>query len=92
MHHFKTNSDLHRRNEERDQGVPWAPPIRSKMGPIRSKIGDKRPKMGPFWGVVFHENTSRKSKFSAKGSDCFRHPKFYSSIAPMGIVMEDYFP
>ena len=45
---------IHRRNEERAQGVPWAPPIRSKMGSIRSKIGDKRTKMGPFWGVVFH--------------------------------------
>ena len=36
--------------------VPRAPPIRSKMGSIRSK-------MGPFLGVVFHENSSNKSKF-----------------------------
>ena len=33
--------------------------------------------MGPFWGAVFHENTSGKSKFSSKGAE------FYSSIAPM---------
>ena len=26
--------------------MPWAPPIRSKMGPIRSKIGEKRNKIG----------------------------------------------
>ena len=32
---------LHRRNEERTMGVPWATPIRSKIGPIRSKIGGK---------------------------------------------------
>ena len=49
-----TNS--HRRKEERAQGVPWAPSIRSKMGPIRSKIGDIRTKMGSFRGVVFQTN------------------------------------
>ena len=30
-------------------------------------IGGKRTKMGPFWGVVFHENTSSKSK--SKGAE-----------------------
>ena len=68
------DESIHRRNEERDQGVPWAPPIRSKMGSIRSKIGDKRTKMGPFWGVVFHENNSSKSKFGSKGAELFWAP------------------
>ena len=36
----------HRRNEERNQGGPWAPPIRSKIGKIRSKMGKIRSKMG----------------------------------------------
>ena len=36
--------------------------------------------MGPFWDVVFYENTSGKSKFSSKGAE------FYSSIAPMSIL------
>ena len=40
----------HRRNGERAQGVPQAPPIRSNMGPIRSKIGEIRTKIGPFGG------------------------------------------
>ena len=66
---------IHRRNEERAQGVPWAPPIRSKMGPIRSKIGEIRTKIGPFWGVVFHENTSCKSKFRSKGAELFWAPQ-----------------
>ena len=34
----------------------------------------KRTKMGPFWGVVFHENTSRKSKFRSKGAEFFGAP------------------
>ena len=38
----------HRRNEERAQGLPWAPPIRSKKGPIRSKMWEKRTKMDLF--------------------------------------------
>ena len=38
----------HRRNEERAQGVPWAPPIRRKMGPIRSKWEKKGTKWGLF--------------------------------------------
>ena len=53
---------VHRHNEERAQGKPWATAMRSKMGSIRSKIGEKR-------GVVFHENTSSKSKFRSKGAD-----------------------
>ena len=44
------------------------------MGPIRSKIGGKRTKIGPFWGVVFHENTSCKSKPRSKGTDLFWAP------------------
>ena len=68
------DSSVHRRNEERAQGVPWAPPMRSKMGPIRSKIGEKMTKMEPFWGFVFHENTSSKSKFRSKGAELFWAP------------------
>ena len=30
---------------------------------FRSKIGPKRSKVGPFWGVIFLENTSRKFNF-----------------------------
>ena len=39
--------------------------------------------MGGFWGVVFHENTSNKSKFKSKGAELFGAPQFYTSIAPM---------
>ena len=63
----------HRRNEERAQGVPWAPPIRSKIGQIRSKIEEKRTKMG-HGGVNFLENTSGKSKFISKGAELFWAP------------------
>jgi len=56
------------------------------MGPIRSEIGGKRTKMGPFWDAVFHENTTRKSKFSSKGAEFFWAPQFYSSIAPMPLA------
>ena len=55
----------HRRNEEGDQGGPWAPPIRSKIGKIRSKMGAKSFKMGPFWGMVIHENTCCETKFKS---------------------------
>ena len=52
--------------------MPWAPPIRSKIGPIRiKKIWGIRTKMGPFRGVVFLENTSSKSKFRSKGAELF---------------------
>ena len=73
----------HRRNEERAQGVPWAPPIRSKKGPIRSKIGGERTKMGPFLGVVFHKIPLVIPSLDQKEQNCFRHPQFYGSIAPM---------
>ena len=65
--------DAHRCNEERAQGVPWAPPIRSKMGPKRSKIG-KKDLNGTFWGVVDYENSSSKSKFRSKGAELFWAP------------------
>ena len=38
-----------------------------ERGPIRSKMRERRINMGPFWGVVFHENTSSKSK--SKGAE-----------------------
>ena len=63
----------HRRNEERGQGVPWAPLIRSKMGPIRSKIGGKGPKWSLF-GVL----SSMKIPL-----EFFWAPQFCSSISPM---------
>ena len=50
---------------------------RSKMGPMRSKIGGKRTKMGPFWIVVFHENTSRLDQ---KEQNCFGHPNFMAQL------------
>ena len=42
------------------KGAREGPPIRSKMGPIGSKVEAERRKFGPFWDVVFHENTSSK--------------------------------
>ena len=76
-HHYHQNNigignlnHMHRRNEERGQGVPLAPPIRSKMGPIRSKIGGK----GPKWGHFRCFYPSRKSKFRSKGAELFWAP------------------
>ena len=57
---------------------------------IERKRG-KRTKMGPFWGVVFHENNSGKSKFSSKEQNFFGPPQFYSSIAPMSGPQSDFF-
>ena len=31
--------------------------------------------MGPFWGVVFHENISSKSKFRTNGAELFWAPQ-----------------
>ena len=50
-----TGISEHRRNEEMSQGGPL----------IRSKIGAKSCKIGPFWGVVIHENTCCKTKFKS---------------------------
>ena len=55
------------------------------MGPIKSKIVGKKAKRS-FWGIVFHENTSGKSKFRSKGAELFWRPQFFSSIAPMGAM------
>ena len=30
--------------------------------------------MGPFWGIIFHENTFRKFYFRSKGAELFRPP------------------
>ena len=68
----------HRRNKER------GPPIRSKMGLIRSKIEWKRTKMGPFWGAVFHENTSSKSMIRSKGAEMLFHLNFIAQLRPLG--------
>ena len=61
--HFAQNDgQTHRRNKEGGQG---GPPIRSKIGKIRSKMGAKSCKIGPFWGVVIHENTCCETKFKS---------------------------
>ena len=83
----KKNSYKHRRNEERAQGVPWAPPIRSKMGPIRSKIGEIRTKIGPFWVLSFMKIPLVSPSLDQKEQNCFGHPQFYSSIAPMMLTL-----
>ena len=41
--------DNHRRNEERAQGVPCAPPIRSKIGTISNKIKFRSKGAELFW-------------------------------------------
>ena len=69
---------LHRRKEERAQEVN-----KEQNGTNKEQNWEKRSKVRPFWGVVFHENTSIKSKFRLKGAEFFEHPQFYSSIAPM---------
>ena len=76
----------HRHNEERDQGVPWATPIGSKMGSIRSKIGDKMTKMGPFGVLSFMKITLESPSLDQKEQNCFGNPQFYSSIAPMPVL------
>ena len=30
--------------------------------------------MGPFWGMLIHENTCSKTKFKSKGAECFWAP------------------
>jgi len=73
----------HRRNEERAQGVPLATPIRSKMGPIRSKIRGKGPEWSLFGGFSYMKIPQVSLSFHQKEQNCFRHPQFYCSIAPM---------
>ena len=58
----------HIRNDERGQGVSWAP-ILSKISQIRSKTWGNKDQNVAFWGVIFHENTSSKSKFRSKGAE-----------------------
>ena len=47
------------------------------------QIWEKRTKIGPFWGVVFHEKSLVSPSLDQKEQNCFGHPQFYSSIAPM---------
>ena len=63
----------HRRNEERGQGGP-GPPNKKQNGTNKEQNWGKRTKMGSFWEAVFHENTSRKSKFISKGAEFFWPP------------------
>ena len=51
--------------------------------PHKELNGTNKDQNGPFWDVVFHENTSRKSKFRSKGAELFWAPQFYSSNAPI---------
>ena len=53
------------------------------MGPIRSKIGEIRTKIGPFWVLSFMKIPLVSPSLDQKEQNCFGHPQFYSSIAPM---------
>ena len=54
------------------------------MGPIRSKIGEKGPKQGLFGVLSFMKIPLLVSpSLDQKDQNCFGHPQFYSSIAPM---------
>ena len=41
-------------------------------------------KKGLFWGIVFHENTSSKSKFRSKGAELLNYA--YASMSPVETV------
>ena len=41
------------------------PPNKEQNWEMRSKMVAKRFKMGPFWGIVIHENTCCKTKFKS---------------------------
>ena len=49
-------------------------PNKEQKGTNKELNWGERTKMGPFWGVVFHENTSSKSKFRSKGAELFWAP------------------
>ena len=55
----------HRRNEEGDQGGPLPPPNKEQNWENKEQNGGKSFKMGPFWGMVIHENTCCKTKFKS---------------------------
>ena len=48
--------------------------LNNRSNEERGKIGRKSTKMGSFWGAVFYENTSGKSKFSSNGAEFFWAP------------------
>ena len=47
------------------RGGPGPPPNKEQNWEIRSKMGAKSFKIGPFWGMVIHENTCCKTKFKS---------------------------
>ena len=47
-----------------------------------AKLGEKDQNVA-FLGVVFHENLLVSLSLDQKEQNCFGHPHFYSSIAPM---------
>ena len=55
------------------------------MGPIKSKIGEKRTKIGPFGVLSLMKIPLVSPSLDQKEQNCFGHPKFYSSIAPMNL-------
>ena len=70
-----------------DIGATKKGPIRSKMGPIRSKNGEKGPKWGLFWVLPFIKIPLISPSLDQKEQNCFGHPQFYSSIAPMRVCV-----
>ena len=60
-------------------------PIRSKIGEKRNKIGEKGTKIGLFGLLSFMKIPLVCPSLDQKEQNCFGHPQFYSSIAPMGL-------
>ena len=61
---------LHRRNEERALGNP----NKEQNGANKEQNRGNKDQNRAFLGVVFHENTSCKSKFRSKGAELFWAP------------------
>ena len=70
----------HRRNKERAQGVPWAPPLRSKKGPIRSKIWGKRTQMGLFLVLFFMKITPLTPSLDQQEQNYFGLPNHIAQL------------
>ena len=60
------------------------------MGPTRSKIGEKGPKWGLFWVLPLIKIPLVSPSLDQKEQNCFGHPQFYSSIAPMHLVHKKF--
>ena len=77
---FKYSVVSHRRNEERGQGGPWAPPIRSKIGFIKSKIGPIRKKRNLLGMCSFIKIPLVSPIFYHKEQICFCPPNFIAQL------------